>query len=197
MMEMITFNPPGIIKSQPTMFPRETKKIIPTAIKTKPTIRLKKLTVVFTLLEEKRMRSFLLFILPTILIICYRIRYETIKGILYFIETLLFCREASQLLHYPPFHRKMSIRNFNSIKNCPYFTAHCVVSKLNLTRPDRSPARPGAKMPTSMQKSRQVGRAIRPVRSVWIVEIKEKRPAIFFQMPGLFLHFLPIHFRCG
>ena len=70
-----------------------------------------------------------------------------------------------------------------------------VASKLNLIRPDGrctepvevSPAKPGAKTPMSAQKSRQTGRAIRPVRSVWIVEIEEKRPAIFLQMPDLLL----------
>ena len=50
-----------------------------------------------------------------------------------------------------------------------------------------SPAKPGAKRPMSTQKTRQAGRAIRPVRSVWIAEMKKARH--LFQCEAFFIHF--------
>jgi hypothetical protein len=41
----------------------------------------------------------------------------------------------------------------------------------------------------STQKTRQAGRAIRTIRSVWIVEIKEKGQASFSRCETFFIHF--------
>lgn len=58
-----------------------------------------------------------------------------------------------------------------------------MVSKPNLTRPDGSPAKPGAKTPMSTQKSRQAGHAIGPVRSI------EKKARHLFRCEAFFIHF--------